>query len=162
MKQTRQRGKFGTNRHFELVKKALVYAIDRYWETFGTIIVESAKISMHACVHASHIGLHDFSNPIDAGHYDLHPDIVIQLRESEKSANSGVDCGKKAIIIECETTDNNLLKDELRLTAYKLLRMRTPDRSKLMMYIALPLEFEGRVEKPECFNDLLFFNMEGG
>ena len=28
-------GKLGGDRHFELVKKALLHVIEKYWETFG-------------------------------------------------------------------------------------------------------------------------------
>ncbi len=146
-----QHGKFGKGRHFELVKKALLYVIDKYWETFGTIQVENKTIWMHASLS----GMSSTMSRLD-GDYKLHPDIsvVIQQKHPDESIKF-----EKTIIVECETTLNGLLKDEMRLTAYKLMRLGTQDRNKLMMYVALPSELKGKVDKPEIFNDLLFFDV---
>ena len=97
------------------------------------------------------------------GNYNLNPDIVIVIEK--KTPHDGeiirnlYGHEEKVIIVECETSTTNLLKDEMRLTAYKLLRLGTPDKNKLMMYVAFPSELKGKVEKPECFNDLLFFDV---
>lgn len=149
---TEQHGKFGKGRHFKLVKKALIHTIDKYWETFGTIQVENKAIWMRASLS----GMASTISRLD-GDYKLHPDIsvVIQQKHPDESIKF-----KKTIIVECETSLNGLLKDEMRLTAYKLLRMGTPDKNKLMMYIALPSELKGKANKPDYFNDLLFFNLK--
>lgn len=155
----KQHGRFGKDRHFELVKKALIHIIDRYWETFGVIQVENASIDMHASL-TSRTDL-DLTWH-DAGHYTLHPDILVSIKQSEPPTGRALPDAKnsKVILVECETSQNGLLKDELRLTAYKLLRLRQPDKNKMMMYIALPSELKGKIEKPECFNDLLFFGLQ--
>lgn len=156
-----QHGKFGTDRHFELVKKALIHVIDKYWETFGVIQVENANISMHASL-TSRTDL-DLTWH-DSGTYNLHPDILVSIKQSEPPTGRALPDAKnsKVILVECETSPNGLLKDELRLTAYKLLRMRLSDKSKLMMYLAFPSELKGKVEKPDIFNDLLFFDLSRG
>lgn len=146
-----QHGKFGKDRHFGLVKKALLHVIDKYWETFGTIQVENKTIWMHASLS----GMISTMSRLD-GDYKLHPDIsvVIQQKHPDESIKY-----EKTIIVECETSPNGLLKDEMRLTAYKLMRLGTHDRNKLMMYIALPSELKDKITKPECFNDFWFFDV---
>lgn len=145
------RGKFGSDRHFRLTKKALLHVIDKYWETFGVIQVENKTIWLNASLS----GVSSTMGRLD-GNYKLHPDIsvVIQQKHPDESIKS-----EKTIIVECETTLNGLLKDEMRLTAYKLMRLGTQDRNKLMMYVALPSELKGKVDKPEIFNDLWFFDV---
>lgn len=144
----KQHGKFGKDRHFELTKKALIHVVDNYWETFGIIKVENTSISMHASLD----GVEYIST---RGEYDLHPDIVMTIKRHDP----GILPSEKIVIVECETSTNGLLKDEMRLTAYKLLRLRTSDKNKLMMYLAFPSELKGKVSKPECFNDLWFFDI---
>lgn len=154
MDNEKQHGKFGKDKHFALVKKALLHVIDRYWESFGTIRVENETIAMHARFAGTYFGGW-------AGEYNLHPDIAITLQNNENRIVE-TEKSEKLIVVECETTANGLLKDELRLTAYKLLRLRTPDKTKLMMYLALPSELKDKIEKPECFNDIWFFDVPNG
>ena len=150
------RGKFGKDKHFELTKKALIHVIDKYWETFGIIQVENATITMDA--HLSSGLMFTLGADAVRGQYDLHPDITVSIKEKYPDSRT-VD---KIIIVECETSPRGLLEDEMRLTAYKLLRLRIQDKNKLMMYIALPSEFKGKAEKPESFNDLWFFDVGAG
>lgn len=154
-----QHGKYGKEEHFALTKKALIHVIDRYWETFGVIQVENASINMHASL-TSRTDLD--LNWRDSGTYTLHPDILVSIKESEPPTGRALPDAKnsKVIIVECETSPHGLLKDEMRLTAYKLLRLRNPDKNNLMIYIALPSELKGKIEKPESFNDLWFFDLD--
>lgn len=86
--------------------------------------------------------------------YEFHPDIVVNIAAGK---NNKAD---KTIIVECETTPNGMLKDDTRMTAYKLLRLQNLDTNKLMMYLAMPSEFKGKIEKPDFFNDLWFIDLK--
>jgi len=145
-----QAGKFGKIKHFLLVKKALLQVIDRYYEKYAVIMVENQKVSMNASLHFySH-----FTSP--RGSYELHPDITLAIRDKDDDDDNRI----RMIVVECETSSTGLLTNEMRMTAYRLLRLGTPDRSKLMMYIAFPSELKGKIKKPEAFNDLWFFDLE--
>ncbi len=65
-------------------------------------------------------------------------------------------------MVECETRHDGLLRDDMRLVAYDMLRIANPDRDKLKLYVAFPEELRGEVEKPECFNDVWFFDVKEG
>lgn len=148
MEEDKQQGKFGKKKHFKLIKITLLHIIDKYYERFGVIRLENTEITMEARLGIGFLGFR-------GAEYTLHPDIVMEIKE-----NGNSDTVNKTIIVECETTENNLLKDEMRLTAYKLLRLKNNDGKKLMMYIAFPKKLKGKVKKPECFNDLWFFDIE--
>lgn len=150
-----QQGKFGKEKHFRLVKKSLLYLIDRYWDKFGVIRVENATISVSADISSDITSFHSMRGYEGeyTGAYTLHPDISLTL------AGTRDDSPKKLIIVECETSPAGMLKDRTRMTAYHLIRLKQEDRTRLHMYLAMPKEFKGKVKKPEDFNDLWFFDM---
>lgn len=142
-------GKYGTEKHRELIKEAMHFITDRYFNRYGPfkLEVENNTISASASMSGHRYG---YSRDTD---YELNPDILCQILEAE-----GGDI-KKELVVECETSKYNMLSNEMRMTAYKLLRLKHSDKSKFMMYIVFPEELKGKVEKPECFNDLWFFDV---
>ena len=143
-----QAGKFGKIKHFRLIKKSLLFALEKYYEKFAVIQVENHEIIMGASLGGA--WTYD-------GQYKLHPDIVITFKERDEGYAK-----PKTIVVEAETSLNGLLKSEMRLTAYKLLRLNHPDKSQFMLYIALPTQLKGKAKKPEPFNDFWYFDIEMG
>jgi len=153
----KQYGKYGKAGHFNLVKRSLIHAVNRYWERAHLIQVEKETIQLGARMRVRSGIYDDYSK----GVYEVHPDlclIVLGAKDEEKRGYGNSEMSS-IIIVECETTATNMLKNEMRLLAYQMLRLRYPDRGKIKMYIALPLELKGKVKKPEAFNDLWFFDM---
>lgn len=146
----KQFGKYGKKGHLKLIKATLLHIIEKYYETFGVIKVENTKITMGATIG-------DYFHTYGEGTYSLHPDIALTTNLVN---GMGTENPKKIIVVECETTPYGLLKDEMRLTAYKLLRLDKRDTKKYMLYISMPIEFKGKVEKPDFFNDIWFFDID--
>jgi hypothetical protein len=158
----KQYGKYGKEKHFKLVKAALIQLINKYYDKFAVISVEKQAIGMQA-----NMGYHsiDMLNS-EKMSYTLYPDIYCAIRPVEEKVNglkiNYAESKGKVVIIEAETTDTNLLANEMRLTVYKLLRMRYPDKQQFMIYLVMPIEFKGKVLKPDFFNDIWFFDLDKG
>ena len=145
-------GRFGKAGHQLLIKKALLKLIERYDGQYGTIRIDRESIEMRAGM-GSYSGISHFSSD----GIKFIPDIMMEFYgEPDKYGEKKF---QKKIIVECETTDKHLLKNKKKLVAYELLRLTQKDGIKLMIYLAMPKEFKGTIEKPESFNDIWFFDL---
>jgi len=148
-------GKLGGDKHYQLIKKSAIRLIDNYYNRYSQLTIENSDISV-----SSRLGqAFDSHFPSIRGKRDLEPDIMMVTNSAKRGKNEETSDTQKVIIVEAETTKDNLLNDSFRLTAYKLLREAKKDKNKLMLYIAFPEKLKGLVDKPGFFNDLWFFEV---
>lgn len=150
LEEIQEMGKYGTEKHIQLIKKALLVVVDKYYVKHSKISIENHKMSLN-------VGSRGSDNYGVYANKDFFPDICIEIVDvSDDWIMSGEKKYKK-IFVECETTLDNLLRDEERLTAYKLLKIQNPD---IMLYLVLPSKFKGKAKKPDFFNDIWYFDVE--
>lgn len=142
-------GRFGGDEHYELIQKSLHKIVDRYYEKNARIAVENETLEFRSTLGSRGIGGRFWSEK------ELHPDIVVQMEPGEAGMET-----QKTVVVECETSTNNLLTNTVRLATYTVLR-EGQDKNELMIYLAFPEALRGKVEKPDWANDLWFFEVGG-
>lgn len=150
MSETNVHGRFGGDRHYRLIQEALHRVVDRYYEKNARICIENETLQFRSTLSGGGLGRRHWSEK------ELHPDIVVNMEAGEADESLETD---KTIVVECETSTNNLLTNTLRLATYQVLRAKHT-KNELMIYLAFPEELRGEVEKPDWCNDLWFFEVE--